>query len=282
MYAKSLKNISPTAGSSAPAARSTTKSTKPTATTPASTKSSTAAPAAAATTAIASAPATHEKRKQPPASAHSAATASSAARDNGTKNSEDYEENNQKCERANRGAATLRSVCGPTSRRLARECDAFFVGDVLCQLPGGDFYCGTKIILSQEGDHGATGIAGASVIDNWLDAITNFDSILAIVGSQQQQNARAFFFGANTQVFEKIHSVVFDRAIIEGSDGDDGHLRGGLLFEFSAESFQTLVRGLWNNACEIGDVADRRNLGNIIGGNAAHTEEEQKENAEDR
>ena len=83
-------------------------------------------------------------------------------------------------------------------------------------------------------------------------------------------------------MLEQVDRVVFDGAIVQRFDGDDGHLRAGFLFEFCAESFQTLLGGLRNNAGEIGDVAGRRNLGNIIGGNAAHTEEEQKENTEDR
>jgi len=149
----------------------------------------------------------------------------------------------------------VRCGCDAASGRLAGECDALIVGDVFCQLPRGDFDCQSVIILPEEWNHGAPGIAGSRVVDNRFDAVAGFDSVFAVVGSEEEQNAGTFFFGADAQVFEKIDGVIFHRAVVEGFDGDDGHLRAGFLFEFGAERFEALFGRLRNDSGEIADVS---------------------------
>jgi len=95
--------------------------------------------------------------------------------------------------------------------------------------------------LPQEGNHGAASIASARIVDDGFKAVADFDAVLAVVGSYQQQNAGGVFFCANTEMFEQIHRVIFDRPIVERADGDDGHLCAGFLLQFGAQSFQTLA-----------------------------------------
>jgi uncharacterized membrane protein YgcG len=59
------------------------------------------------------------------------------------------------------------------------------VGNVFGQLPGGDFYGGGEIILTKERNHGAACVAGASIIDDRFETVTDFDAVFAIVGSEQ-------------------------------------------------------------------------------------------------
>ena len=71
------------------------------------------------------------------------------------------------------------------SGRRAGEGDAFVVGNVFGQLPGGDFCGGAEIVLTKERNHRASGVAGASVIDDGLETVTDFDAVLAVVGSEE-------------------------------------------------------------------------------------------------
>ena len=69
--------------------------------------------------------------------------------------------------------------------RRAGESYTFVVGNVFGQLPGGDFYGGGEIILTKERNHGAACVAGASIIDDRFETVTDFDAVFAIVGSEQ-------------------------------------------------------------------------------------------------
>jgi hypothetical protein len=138
------------------------------------------------------------------------------------------------------------------------------VSNIFCELPSGDFNRRSVIILSEKGNHSTASIAGASVIDDWFNAVADFYSIFAIVGSDEKQDAGIFFFGASAKVPEEIDGVIFDWTIVERFDGDDGHLRAGFLFELGAECFQVLLGGWRNDSGEIGDVACGRNSVDVV------------------
>src|SRR5260370_13340567 len=104
------------------------------------------------------------------------------------------------------------------------------VSNIFCELPGGDFNRRSVIILSEKGNHSTASIAGASVIDDWFNAVANFYSIFAIVGSDEKQDAGIFFFGASAKVPEEIDGVIFDCTIFERFYGDNGLFRAGFFF----------------------------------------------------
>ena len=144
-----------------------------------------------------------------------------------------------------------------SSRRSARESDTFVVGNVLGQLPGGDFDSGADIVLSEEGNHRTTGVARAGIINDGLDAVADFDAIFAIVGSEEQENAGVLLFCADSEMFEEIDGVIFDGATIERANRNNGELSAGFLFKLGAERFEALAGGSRDDAGKVGDVAGR-------------------------
>src|SRR5579863_6613831 len=249
-YEKSLRNISPAAGSAAAAARSSAKSAK--------------APTAPASTTAASASA-HQKWQQPPAPAHAATTARAGSVRHGRAENSDHNKNDEQDRpETNRRAITARSVCDAARRRIAGERDAFVVGNIFCELPRGDFDGRAVIVLPEKGNHGAAGIACTRVINYWFQAVADFDAVLAIVGSEQQEHAGVVLFCAYAEMFEEIDGVVFDGAIVERADGDDGELRAGFLLEFGAKRFQAVASRRGNDSGEIGDVAGGRDFVDIV------------------
>ena len=79
----------------------------------------------------------------------------------------------------------MRLARNGASGRRAGKSYTFVVGNVFGQLPGGDFYGGGEIILTKERNHGAACVAGASIIDDRFETVTDFDPIFAIVGSEE-------------------------------------------------------------------------------------------------
>jgi hypothetical protein len=153
------------------------------------------------------------------------------------------------------------------------------IGNIFRELPCSDFDGSAEIILFQKWNHGAASITGASVLDDGFDSIADFDAIFAIVWRKKQQDAGAFFFGADTKMFEESDGVIFDGTSVERPNGDDGELSAGFLVEFGAERFKALASGGRNNAGEIRDVSGGRDFLNVIGGNGVRAKEQQKENA---
>lgn len=153
------------------------------------------------------------------------------------------------------------------------------VCDIFCELPRGNFNGGAVIVSTKERYHGAASVARASVIDDGLESVANFNAVFAIVGSEKKQGTGVVFFCANAKMFEEINSVIFDGAIVKRSNGDDGELRAGFLFELPAERFNALLGVLRDNAGEIGDVADGRNVVDVVSECGGYAEEEQEENA---
>jgi len=82
-------------------------------------------------------------------------------------------------------------------------------------------------------------------------------------------------------MFEKIDGVIFHRAIIERFDGDNGHLRAGLLFEFGAECFEALNGGLRNDSGEIGDIGGGRNLADVVAESGCSGEKQNRKSEKD-
>jgi len=82
-------------------------------------------------------------------------------------------------------------------------------------------------------------------------------------------------------MFEEVDSVVFDRTIVQGFDGDDGKLRAGFLFEFRAECFEALPRALRDHPGQIGDVSGGGNFRDVVGGGSVDAKNCQNENAKE-
>lgn len=171
--------------------------------------------------------------------------------------------------------------CDAASGRLAGECDALVVGNIFCELPRGDFDCGAVIILPEKGNHGTACITGTRVIDDRFDAVADFDSIFAVVGCEEKQNAGTFFFGANAKMLEEIDCEIFHRAVVERFDGDNGHLRGGFLFELGAERFEALFGSLRNDSGEIGDVSGGRNFVDVVAESGRSSEKQNRKGEKD-
>ncbi len=148
-------------------------------------------------------------------------------------------------------------------------------------MPRGDFDGGAVIILTKKGNHGAASIAGARVINYRFEAVADFDSIFAIVWSKQQQRSGVVFFRADAEMFEEIDGIVFDRAIIERTDGDDCELRAGFLLQLGAERFQAFASGGRNHPGKIADVTGRRNCVDVVGERRATRTKRQYEQKDD-
>jgi len=111
----------------------------------------------------------------------------------------------------------------------------------------------------------AARVARPRVGDDGFEAVAGFDAVFAFVRSHQQENAGVLFFCADAEVFEKIRGVIFDGAIVERTNGDDGELCAGLPVKLGAERFEALTRGGGNDSGEIGDVAVGDDFGNVVG-----------------
>ena len=83
-------------------------------------------------------------------------------------------------------------------------------------------------------------------------------------------------------MFEKIDGVIFQRAAVEGFDGDDGHLRAGFLFEFGAERFEALFGRLRNDSGEIGDVSGGRNFVDVVAESGRSSEKQNRKSEKGR
>src|SRR5262245_42084399 len=136
----------------------------------------------------------------------------------------------------------LPRICDRTSRRLARESDAAFVCDILCELPGSDLDRRTEVILPEKGNHGATGVSRASVVDDGFDAVADFDTVFSVVRCKEQQDSGTLLFCADAEMLEEIDCIVFDGTVVEGSNGDDGELRAGFMLQFGTKRLQALLR----------------------------------------
>ena len=134
--------------------------------------------------------------------------------------------------------------------------------------------------MAEKRNHGAASIACACVIDDGFKAVADFDPVLAIVGSEQQKHAGVVLLCADAEMLEEIDGVVFNRAIVERTDGDDGELRAGFLLELGAERFKAVASGGRNDAGEVGDVAGGGNFIDVVGERDACAKKEQQKNAE--
>ena len=150
------------------------------------------------------------------------------------------------------------------SGRSAGERDTFVIGNVLGQLPSSDFHGSGEIVLTKERNHRAASVARASVIDDGLEPVTDFHAIFAVVGSEEQNHTGVLLFCADAEMFEEIDSVVFYRAIVEGTHSDDGELRAGFLFKFAAQSLQPLASAGRDYAGKIGNVPGRDDSLDIV------------------
>ena len=250
----SVRGSLPAAAGAAASAAATAKTAKSTAAGPtagAAAKTATA-PAATARTG------THTPKEgpNPPAAAAAAPASAKQRREN--------EKQDNQPEDA-RAAAIARSAAGGTSGRLAGECDAVRVGDVLGQLPRGEFNGGAVIAGTEKRKHGAACIAGARIVDDRLKAVADFDTILAVVRSEKEEDAFVIFLAADAKLFIEIGGVLIDILPVERADGDDGHLDAGFVLEFRGESFETRGCGGVEDTCEIGDVARRVNSFDVVG-----------------
>jgi len=119
-------------------------------------------------------------------------------------------------------------------------------------------------------------VAGTGIIDDWFEAVTYLDAIFAFVRGEQQEHATIVIFAADAELFVKIDGILLDTFAFERVDGDDGHLRGGLLLEFGAEIFEAKLRPGFDHAGKIGDIARRTNVFDFFCGGAAKKNERKK------
>jgi hypothetical protein len=65
--------------------------------------------------------------------------------------------------------------------RLVRESHASVVSDVFCKLPGSGRHRLAVVTDAQEGHHRAAGISCSRIINNWFEAISNFNTVFPLV-----------------------------------------------------------------------------------------------------
>jgi len=168
---------------------------------------------------------------------------------------------------------------GPSGGRCGQR-DPAIVGYELGELPGGSFDAGTVVSLKKIGAHQAAGVASAGVVDDRLEAVADFDAIFAVGRSNEEKNAAIVFFVADTELFEEVVAILIDVFAIEGTDGDDGHLGAGFLFDFEAEGFEAGFRVGRNDAGQVGDVAGGVNVLDVVrvgGAGECQNQEKKKE-----
>jgi len=124
--------------------------------------------------------------------------------------------------------------------------------------------------------HEAAGVAGASVVDDRLETVADFDAGLAIGGSDEEEDSAIFLLGADAELRVEIVGVLFDGFVFEGADGDDSHLSAGFLFELEAETFEAGFAIGVDDADKVGDVASGVNVLDLSADAASAVAKERK------
>lgn len=147
----------------------------------------------------------------------------------------------------------------PNRRRYGKG-HAAIVGDVLGELPSGGFHAGAVITLEKIRAHEAARIAGPSVVDDGFETVADFGPVFAFSRSDEKKDAAIFFFAADAELLVEFVAVLLDGFTLERENGNDGHLRAGLLLELGAQIFETLLDVWSDDVGEISDVAGGMNV----------------------
>lgn len=155
------------------------------------------------------------------------------------------------------------------------------VGDVRGDLPSGGFRGAAIVALAESGNNRSANVAGAGIVDDGFKAVADFNAIFAIGRSEEKQDAAIIFFGADAELFVDGDGGVFNGFAVERFDSDDGDLGASFLLDFEAESFEfSLGRGV-DDASEIGDIAGRLKIFEVVGARENCCAEKQAENGEE-
>ena len=141
---------------------------------------------------------------------------------------------------------------------------SFIIGNVFCQLPCGRSYATVVVALPEIGNHQASGVSRARIVDHGFQPVANLRPVLPLVRRYEQHHTVVLLLLANAELLEQIVRVGLDVIAIERLHRDDGHLRAGLLFEFRAQGFQLRFRLWMDDAGKVGHVAGRANLLEIL------------------
>jgi hypothetical protein len=243
----------PTAAGAAAAAAATAKTAESTTTAAARTATESSATASAEH-------ATNHGAYPPAATSPSAAGPASGDGSNDVNNHENENENGPNGNRRR----IISSPDGPNRRRCG-ERHAAIVGDILGELPGSGFYAGAVITLEKIRAHEPASVAGASVVDDWFEAVAYFDAVSAFGGRDEQEDTAIVFFVADTELLEEVVAILIDVLAFEGADSDDGHLGASFLFELQAEIFEAGFGVRVNQARKIGDIAGGMDIFDLFG-----------------
>ena len=162
------------------------------------------------------------------------------------------------------------------NRRLRAKSDSFVLGDVIGELARSDFDAGAVVSLTKIGNHGASSVAGASVVDDGLEAVTDFGPIFAVVGRDEEEDAVVLVLLSDAERFENLVGELLDRFAIEGIDGDDGELRPGFLLELEAERVDAGFGIEGDDAGKIGDVIGGMDVLWVFGAGGSGEKEKKK------
>src|SRR6266436_3062603 len=213
---------------------------------PAASATATAEPAkssaARAATKSASSPtATHpaKHRSNPPA----ATTTSSAACGSspGSRNRENNPDDKEYRPQANwRRMLSLPLLRG--RRWLACQQYAAILRDVFREHPRCCIDCRAVVSLAQQRHHHAARVSGTGIVDHRLQPVPNFNTILVLVRSNQQQHAAIVALASDSELLVQIHRKVLDAFSLQRMHGNDRDLRAGLFFDLAAKRFQPRLR----------------------------------------
>ena len=150
--------------------------------------------------------------------------------------------------------------------RLTAQGYAAIVGNIFGELPRSYFDGTAEIASPQKRNHCTAGVPSARIIDYWLQAITYFDPVFALVGGNQQEDAAILVFTPDAKLLIKVHRIILDALPLERMHRNNRHLRAGFLLKLSTQRFQSGLGVRLDSAGEVGDIAGRMNLLEVFGG----------------
>src|ERR1019366_5933604 len=252
---------SPTAASAATAAHPPAKPTE----TPKSAASArvasgaTAKPAAPTTSTAPQGAAQQKPGKSGPSARSRTATAASRRARNSADNDENYHDDQQR-DPPRRFPCRRTWPTGRHSIQLHTLVRCYQLGHAGCS----EEHRSAVVFPAHVGHHLAPDVSSASVVDDRLQPVANLDPVLTLLGRHQKQNATVLFLRSDTELLVEIGCVVFLAAAVEGIYGHNRNLGAGLLLDLGAQRLQLgLGRGI-DDLCEIGDVALRTNIRDLL------------------
>ncbi len=135
---------------------------------------------------------------------------------------------------------------------------------------------GAVVALAQVGNHVASHVARARIVDHRLQSVANFDLVLPLFGSDQDQYAAIVLLRPDAEMLVEIGGVVFARFAFERVDGDDGNLRAGLLLQLGGEQFDLLAGRRIDDLRQVGDIALRLDVGDLLRPSRLHQRDKQQ------